>query len=164
LASHEIDTRDAGRRLGNRARRAQGGPQRSVYRPCPPLRWTGWPRTMITREGSDDGPEGARVLAGLRSGDGPLSIRVRPSSLERYCDRRTTSTGEKCLVNVHAKSRLTLEPLRTLRSEDKGQAGACPDRTRAIPCLVQAVTRQFPEERDSRRAGPRPDIRFSGRG
>ena len=24
--------------------------------------------------------EGARVLAGLRSGDGPLSVRVRPSS------------------------------------------------------------------------------------
>jgi hypothetical protein len=34
-------------------------------------------------------------------------------------------------VNVHAKSRLILEPLRTLRSEDKGQAGACPNRTRA---------------------------------
>jgi hypothetical protein len=43
-------------------------------------------------------------------------------------------------VNVHAKSRLILEPLRTLRSEDKGQAGACPDRTRAIPCTVQAFT------------------------
>ena len=77
--------------------------------------------------------EGARVLAGLRSGDGPLSVRVRPSSLKRDCDRRATSTGGKCLVNVHAKSRLTPEPLRTLRSEDKGQAGACPDRTRAIP-------------------------------
>jgi hypothetical protein len=32
---------------------------------------------------------------------------------------------------------LTPEPLRTLRSETKGQAGACPDRTRAIPCKVQ---------------------------
>ncbi len=30
--------------------------------------------------------------------------------------------------------------MRTLRSEDKGQAGACPDQTRAIPCTVQAVT------------------------
>ncbi len=40
-------------------------------------------------------------------------------------------------MNVHAKSRLILEPLRTLRSEDKGQAGACPDRTRAIPCKVR---------------------------
>jgi hypothetical protein len=40
-------------------------------------------------------------------------------------------------VNVHAKSRLTLESLRTLRSEDKGQAGACPDRTRVIPCKVR---------------------------
>jgi hypothetical protein len=43
-------------------------------------------------------------------------------------------------VSVHAKSRLTLEPLRTLRSETKGQDGACPDRTRAIPCKVWAVT------------------------
>jgi hypothetical protein len=40
-------------------------------------------------------------------------------------------------VNVHAKSRLILEPLRTLRSEDKGQARACPERTRAIPCTVR---------------------------
>jgi hypothetical protein len=82
----------------------------------------------------------ARVLAGLGSGDGPRSIRVRPSSLKRDCDRRTTSIGEKCLVDAHAKSRLTLEPLRTLQSETKGQAGACPDRTRAIPCMMQAVT------------------------
>ena len=45
-------------------------------------------------------------------------------------------------MNAHAKSlRLTLEPLRTLRSDGKGQAGACPDRTRAIPCTVRAVTR-----------------------
>ena len=47
-------------------------------------------------------------------------------------------------MNVHAKSRLTLEPLRTLRTEDKGQAGACPDRTRAIPCTVQAVMGRTP--------------------
>jgi hypothetical protein len=87
--------------------------------------------------------EGARVLAGLISRDGPLSVRVRPSSLKRDCDRRTTSTGEKCLVYVHAKSRLTLEPLRALRSEDKSQAGACPGRTRTIPCTVRAVTGQF---------------------
>ena len=87
-------------------------------------------------EGSQQ-TEGTKVLAGLRSGDGPLSVRVRPSSLKHDCDRRATSTGGKCLVNVHAKSRLTLEPLRTLRSETKGQAGACPDRTRAIPCKVR---------------------------
>jgi hypothetical protein len=78
-------------------------------------------------------------VAWLRSGDGPLSVRARPSSIKRDCDRRATSTGEKRLVNVHAKSRLTPEPLRALRSEDKGQAGACPDRTRAIPCTVRAV-------------------------
>ena len=81
--------------------------------------------------------ESTKVLAALGSGDGPLSVRVRPSSLKHDCDRRATSTGGKCLVNVHAKSRLTPEPLRTLRSETKGQAGACPDRTRAIPCKVR---------------------------
>ena len=59
-------------------------------------------------------------------------------------DRRATSTGEKRLVYVHAKSCLTLEPLRTLRPETKGQAGACPDRTRAIPCPAQAVTGSSP--------------------
>ena len=83
-----------------------------------------------------------KFLAGLRSGDGPLSIRIRPSSLKRDCDRRTTSTGERCVVKVHAKSHLTLESLRTLRSADKGQAEACPDRTRAIPCTVRTVTRK----------------------
>ena len=48
-----------------------------------------------------------QVLAGSRSGDGPLSVRARPSSIKRHCDRGTTSAGEKWLVNVHAKSRLT---------------------------------------------------------
>ncbi len=81
--------------------------------------------------------ESTKVLAALGSGDGPQSVRVRPTSLKHGCTRRATSTGEKCLVNVHAKSRLILEPLRTLRSETKGQAGACPDRTRAIPCKVR---------------------------
>jgi hypothetical protein len=90
--------------------------------------------------------EGARVLAGLISGDGPLSARIRPSSLKPDCDRRTTTyMGGKCLVNVHAKSRLILEPLCGHSGQKtKGQAGACPDRTRAIPCTVRAVTGQFP--------------------
>jgi hypothetical protein len=88
--------------------------------------------------------EGVTVLAGLRSGDGPLSVRARPFSLKHDCDRRTTSTGGKCLVNVHAKSYLIPESLRALRSKTKGQAGACPDRARAIPCTVRAVTGQFP--------------------
>ena len=83
-------------------------------------------------------PVGVR-MAGLRSGDGPLSVRARPSGLKHDCDRRTTSAGGKCLVNVHAKSCLIPEPLRALRPEDKGQAGACPDRARAIPCTVRAV-------------------------
>src|ERR1700691_5327150 len=85
--------------------------------------------------------ECAEGMAGPRSGDGPLSVRVRPSSLKHDCGRRTTSTAGRCPVNVHAKSRLTPEPLRTLRSETKGQAAACPDRTRAIPCTVQGMAR-----------------------
>jgi hypothetical protein len=39
-------------------------------------------------------------------------------------------------VKVHTKSCLIPEPLLTLRPEDKGQAGACPDHARAIPCKV----------------------------
>jgi hypothetical protein len=46
-------------------------------------------------------------------------------------------------VDVHAKSCLTPKPLRTLRSETKGQAAACPDRTQAIPCTVRAITEEF---------------------
>ena len=36
----------------------------------------------------------------VRSGDGPPSVRARPSSIKRDCARRPTSTGEKRLVNV----------------------------------------------------------------
>ena len=32
---------------------------------------------------------------------------------------------------------LTSEPLHPLRSETKGQAEACPDRTQAIPCKLR---------------------------
>ena len=39
--------------------------------------------------------EGARVQPGLRSGDGPLSVRTRPSRLKRDCARRATNTGGK---------------------------------------------------------------------
>ena len=66
--------------------------------------------------------EGARAWLGFRSGDGPLSGRARPSRLKHDRGRRTTSTGGKCLANVHAKSCLIPEPLRTLRPETKGQA------------------------------------------
>ena len=143
----------AGSHRGERPPEAPHGyEQRAGIRPRSRtvLNRSGYPHMELRIRRSSGQAEGARVLAGLRSGDGPLSVRVRPSSLKRDCDPRTTSTGEKCLVNVHAKSRLTLEPLRTLRPETKGQAAACPDRTRAIPCTVRAVTRQFPGERDSR--------------
>ena len=95
---------------------------------------------MLTAGVYSGGNQDQNLHEEVRSGDGPLSVRARPSSLKRDCARRTNDTGGKTPANVHAKSRLTLEPLRTLRSETKGQAGACPDRTRAIPCRVRAVT------------------------
>jgi len=122
-----------------------GQPGETSPRPRTDLNEAGRPRWYLRiRRSSARQAEGASVLAGLRSGDGPLSVRVRPSSLKRDCDRRATSTGERCQVHVHAKSRLTPEPLRTLRPETTGQGQACPDRTRAIPCTVRAVTGQPP--------------------
>lgn len=51
-----------------------------------------------------------KVPAGLRSGNGPLSLRARPSSIKHDCDRSATGGSGKRLANVHAKSCLTLEP------------------------------------------------------
>ncbi len=83
--------------------------------------------------GCFEGPDGEQVS----SEDGPLSVRVRPSSPKRDCTRRATNTGGKLSVNVHAKSRSTLETTADTAVRNEGQAGACPDRTRAIPCNVQ---------------------------
>ena len=69
----------------------------------------------------------------VRSGDGPLSVRSRPSTVK-------DSLREVFLAGKPPPAFLTAEPLRLLRPEDKGEAGACPDRTRAIPCPVRAVT------------------------
>jgi len=71
-------------------------------------------------------------------------VRVSPLQPHARLGPQSNEHRWNCLVNVHAKPRLTLEPLRTLRSEDKGQAGACPDRAQAIPRKVQAVTGRFP--------------------
>ena len=46
---------------------------------------------------------GCRARAGGRAAP---RVRGRPLQPKRDCRRRTTSTGGKCLVNVHAKSRL----------------------------------------------------------
>jgi hypothetical protein len=86
--------------------------------------------------------QAARVLAGRRAGDSPLSVRVRPSSLKHDRSRRATRTSGNCLVNVHAKSCLILEPLRPLRSRDKGQAAACPDRGAGHPLQGAGQPRQ----------------------
>jgi hypothetical protein len=45
------------------------------------LNGSGCPDMELRIRRSSGRPESARVLAGLRSGDGPLSVRVRPSSL-----------------------------------------------------------------------------------
>jgi len=94
-------------------------------------------RAGLAATAVDTQAKGARVVSGLRSGDGPLSVRARPSSIKYDCHRRATSTGKRCLANVRAKSRMTPEPLRALRPETKGKAVACPDRTRTIPCTVR---------------------------
>jgi hypothetical protein len=72
-------------------------------------------------------------LEEVRSGDGPLSVRSRPSTVK-------DSLREVLSAKQPPPASLTAEPLRLLRPEDKGEAGACPDRTRAIPCPVRAVT------------------------
>jgi hypothetical protein len=56
---------------------------------------------------SEHQAEGARVLAGRRSGDGPLSVRVRPSSLKRDCDLqgnqyRWKGTGQRTSLKERA--------------------------------------------------------------
>jgi len=55
------------------------------------LNGSGCPHRNLRIRRSSLRPEGARVVAWLRSGDGPLSVRARPSSIRRDCDRRATS-------------------------------------------------------------------------
>jgi hypothetical protein len=63
----------------------------------------------------------------LQSGDGLMSVRVRPSSLKRDFDRRATSTGGKFLVNVHhAKSRLILETFADTPVGNQGSGRSLP--------------------------------------
>lgn len=75
--------------------------------------------------------------------DDPQSVRVRPSGLKRDCGRRATSTGRMCFGERTREVALDSGDLRTLRSETKGQAEACPDRRgpspskcRRSPCLA----------------------------
>jgi hypothetical protein len=72
-------------------------------------------------------PDRCLTWLGSDPGIAPLSVRVRPSSLKRDRDHRTTSTGETCLVNVHhAKSRLTLEPNADTPVRRQGPGGSLP--------------------------------------
>jgi hypothetical protein len=66
----------------------------------------------------------------LGSGDGPLSVRGRPS---------TVKSAFTFPFGNGLRPPLTVEPLHPLRSETKGQAGACPDRIQAIPCKVRGT-------------------------
>jgi len=87
-------------------------------------------------------PELTRKRSGLW--DGPLSVRVRPSSLKHDCRPQDDEHKRNCLVNVHAKSCLTLA-LRTLRSETRARRE--PARTGRGPSSArcgQARGRQLP--------------------
>jgi hypothetical protein len=64
----------------------------------------------------------------LRRPNGRLHCRrtrppLQPNGSSVTVPAGATSRGGKCTVNLHAKSRLIPESLRTLRSEDKSQAG-----------------------------------------
>ena len=60
-------------------------------------------------------------MAGLRSGDGALSVRARPSSLKRNRDRRTNEHRWKVPGERTREARLIPEPLSAPRSEDKAR-------------------------------------------
>jgi hypothetical protein len=53
----------------------------------------------LNTAGPGTAEEGTRVLAGLRFGDGPRSVRGCPSSMKRDYGGSTTSTDERPLVN-----------------------------------------------------------------
>lgn len=52
------------------------------------------PQPRLTGQSPGTTEKGARVLAGLRSGDGLRSVRTRPSSIKR-CARRDLHLGER---------------------------------------------------------------------
>jgi hypothetical protein len=76
--------------------------------------------------------------------DGPLSLRVRPSSPRRDCGRRTTSTGGKAPTNVHTKSRLTLKTTTDTPVRNQGSGGACPAGRGPSPARCGQSRRKFP--------------------
>ena len=78
-----------------------------------------------------------KAVMKLGSGDGPLSVRGRPSTVKGH---------PKILSNRYAESIFGTHPLSVgasapLRSETKGQVEGCPDGTRAIPCKLQHTDR-----------------------
>jgi hypothetical protein len=86
---------------------------------------------------NDAGARRSREMVTARVRGWPAKCTRPPLQHQAPLSPQDNDHRSKCLVNVHAKWRLTPESLRTLRSETKGQAGACPDRTQAIPCKLR---------------------------
>ena len=86
----------------------------------------------------------------------PLSVNTRPfmndsgdgfALAQSWLSSRHGAAPREMITAHRLRARRTdsilliPEPLRTLRSETRGQVAACPDRTRAVPCTAREVTR-----------------------
>ena len=88
-------------------------------------------------------PGRPKHLKSVVLGDGPLSVRGCPSTV------KGASRFLRKWPSVTLDRGVSLHPF---RSETKGQAGACPDRTRATPCKVPLVTGEIPQAGNNRHA------------
>jgi hypothetical protein len=85
--------------------------------------------------------EGVRVLARLSSGDGPLSVRGWPLQRQGH-PKIVCNRFAEMIFRTTLERRSLMGALHPLRPETKGQAAACPDRTRAIACKVRDQSRE----------------------
>jgi hypothetical protein len=90
------------------------------------LNGSGRPRGYLRIRECSRWLECTRSMAGRRSGDGPLSVRTRPSNIKRDSDRRATSAGKSAWSTSHAKSRLTPETPTGTPVRNQGPGRACP--------------------------------------
>ena len=89
------------------------------------------------------------LAARVRAGDGPLSVRARPSSIKRDCARRTTSTDGRHRADVHTKSRLTLEPNADTPVRDQGPGQSLPGPDAGHPLQGAGSHRGDDEDQDA---------------